>query len=169
MLVEFSWGLARSANVSEWAYTLLGVFTSIVTIMVLVRDWGDWQYQRTEAHKYPGSNRGELVVSVTEVIRCLLALLCQFIIVALGTWAMFTPPANPNAPITPLGWGFAIGLILLELLLVVKALVMYISDRRLSAVSQEEWASGAYKGYERRAVTECPHCGHPIGLGAAGS
>lgn len=163
MFIELSWGLAKSANASEWAYTTLGVVTSIITIMVLMRDWGDWQYQREAALKYPGSNRGELIVAVTEIVRCLLALLCQFIIVGLGAWAMFTPPANPNATqITPLGWGFAIGLSLLELLLVAKALVMFVADRRLSAVSAQEIAAGTYRGRERRSMTSCPHCGGPL-------
>lgn len=145
-VVRFHWGLAYSANVGEWAYTLLGVFTSIITILVLVKDWGDWKYQKEEARKQPGKNRGELIVALTEVIRCVLALMCQLIIVSLGVWAMFTPPPNGSATITPLGIGFAVGLSLLEIFLLMKALIMFIADRKLTIVSEEEahilWVEG---------------------------
>ena len=157
--------LDRNATWVEWSYTLVGILALIITFMVYREERRDLKYQREQARKSPGSNDGELLVAGSTVHGREFLIGIEVTVLVLGGSALVTAPANPQTPVTTLGIIFAVGLILINVLCAIKALVTFVADKQLTVIARRDVALRWNGEERRRRNTPCPHCGHIEGHG----
>ena len=139
-----------TAAITEIIWTLTGAVGLAVVLWAWYDAVADLHYVRARetddilaAEAHQTGARGAVV---QEALRALI--LAQIVMV--GIVAMFIPPINPDTPVTRTGVAIAAGLIVVEVLIVVKALHARAVRRRVIQLLLQRQLRESWDGTERR-------------------